>query len=79
MVRFIEVVVRKGLFPMRSMNDLPEVQRLQWVAGACRENGMPPLHTAVIVLIDAAIRSPAFSRAPAWAPPSPPDAPWLAC
>jgi len=59
---FMVMVVRKGFFPIRSMQCLPEVQRAQWVAQACRHNGMSDLSAAVVVLLDVAVRSPMYSK-----------------
>jgi hypothetical protein len=59
---FLVMMVRKGFFPIKSMESLPEVQRVMWVAQACRHGGMSAISEAVVVLLDAAVRSPMYSR-----------------
>ena len=62
LMRFLVMMIRKGFFPIRSMLSLPEVQRVMWVAQACRRSGMDALTVAVVVFVDAAVRSPMYSK-----------------
>ena len=58
---FLTALVDKRIFNLRSMTDLPEVQRLRALIHAAKVAGTPRATIVALCIIDAAVRNPKFT------------------
>ena len=56
------LLIKKRVFVVQSMEDLPEVQRMQWLVQRSKQGDCPRKVLVASLLLDCAVRRPMFTR-----------------